>query len=175
MFSHQPLLECILWWVFGPWPVHYRLVCLAVTSLWWISELQTEPPVSILITSACFCTGTQHRCKSLPFIRLTKTSSLPHLLPVSLQLLLFPDAVRWQVDPDKLKAFNYRWKFGELGPSLFTNIIRRSKRMKYISIFNWRLMPISCVWQLLSQTTALCEYESVHTNLISENLGWGLS
>lgn len=42
--------------------------------------------------------------------------------------------------------------------------------MKYISIFNWRLMPISCVWQLLSQTTALFEYESAHANLIRETL-----
>lgn len=33
-------------------------------------------------------------------------------------------------------------------------------------------MPISCLWQLLSHTTALCEYESVHTNLISKTLAW---
>lgn len=99
---HVPLCESILWWVFGPWPVHYRLVCLAVTSLWWISELQTEPPVPILITQVCFCTQTQHRCKLLPLIRLVTTSSLHVYSPSLCSCYCF-----WRMCADKLTLKNW--------------------------------------------------------------------
>lgn len=145
LFFCVPSCESIVWWVFGPWPVHYRLVCPAVTCLWWISELQTEPPVSIFTTPACFCSQIQHRCKSLPLIRL-HYASLRHIFsppPCSCYYCLrVGGADKLTRDETKLLITNENLanptddRIARI-QSLHTHNL--PKRMKYISIFNWLL------------------------------------